>query len=181
MSSFPNLAPVCCFMYSSNYCFLTCIQISQGYLRRTNIQKRCPFHYRRLECKSRKSRDTWSNRQIGPWGTKQSRSKANRVLPREHTGHSKHPLPTTQEKTLHMDITRWSILKSDWLIFFAAKVGKALHSLQKQEQVLTVAQIMNSWLPNSDLNWRKEGKPLDIYVIQVWLKSNPILYIGSDK
>ena len=30
----------------------------------------------------------------------------NRVLPRERTGHSKHPLPTTQEKTLHMDITR---------------------------------------------------------------------------
>ena len=35
------------------------------------------------------------------------------VLPRECTGHSKHPLPATQEKTLHMDITRWSILKSD--------------------------------------------------------------------
>ena len=29
------------------------------------------------------------------WGTKLSRAKANRVLPREHTGHSKHPLPTT--------------------------------------------------------------------------------------
>ena len=28
------------------------------------------------------------------------------VLPRECTGHSKHPLPTTQEKTLHMNITR---------------------------------------------------------------------------
>ena len=37
-----------------------------------------------------------------------SRAKANRVLPREHTGHSKHPLPTTQEKALHRDITRWS-------------------------------------------------------------------------
>ena len=36
-----------------------------------------------------------------------------RVLPRECTGHSKHPLPTTQEKTLHMDITRWSTPKSD--------------------------------------------------------------------
>ena len=36
-----------------------------------------------------------------------------RVLPREHTGHSKHPLPTTQEKMLHMDITRWSTPKSD--------------------------------------------------------------------
>ena len=35
------------------------------------------------------------------------------VLPRECTGHSKHPLPTTQEKTLHMDITRWSVPKSD--------------------------------------------------------------------
>ena len=35
------------------------------------------------------------------------------VLPRECTGHSKHPLPTTQEMTLHMDITRWSIPKSD--------------------------------------------------------------------
>ena len=34
------------------------------------------------------------------------------VLPRECTSHSKHPLPTTQEKTLHMDITRWSTPKS---------------------------------------------------------------------
>ena len=33
---------------------------------RTNTQKRCPFHYRGLECKSRKSRNTWSNRQIWP-------------------------------------------------------------------------------------------------------------------
>ena len=29
--------------------------------------KRCPFHYRGLECKSRKSGNTWSNRQIWPW------------------------------------------------------------------------------------------------------------------
>ena len=82
---------------------------------RTNTKKRCPFHHRGLECKSRKSRDTWSNRQVWPWSTEWSRTKANRVLPRECTGHSKHSLPTTQEKTLHMDITRWSTLKSDWL------------------------------------------------------------------
>ena len=31
--------------------------------------KRCSFHYRGLECKSRKSRNTWSNRQIWPWST----------------------------------------------------------------------------------------------------------------
>ena len=35
------------------------------------------------------------------------------VLPRGPTGHSKHPLITTQEKTLHMDISRWSTPKSD--------------------------------------------------------------------
>ena len=39
-----------------------------------------------------------------PWNTEWSRAKANRVLPRECTDHSKHPLPTTQEQTLHMDI-----------------------------------------------------------------------------
>ena len=83
---------------------------------RTNTPKRCHLHYRVLECKSRKSRNTWSNRQIWPWSTKWSRSKANRVLPRERTGHSKHPLPKTQEKTLHMDITRWSIPKSDYVL-----------------------------------------------------------------
>ena len=39
-----------------------------------------------------------------------------------------------------------------WIIFFAAKDGEALHSQQKQDWELTVAQIMNSLLPNSDLN-----------------------------
>ena len=65
---------------------------------RTNTQKRCPFHYRGLECRSRKSRNTWSNRQIWPWNMQWSRAKTNRVLPRERTGHSKHHLPTTQRR-----------------------------------------------------------------------------------
>ena len=86
--------------------------------------KRCPFHYRGLECKSRKSKDGWSNRQIWPWSTKWSRAKANRVLPRKCTGHSKHPLPTTQEKTLHMVITRWPTPKSDWLYSLQPKMEK---------------------------------------------------------
>ena len=81
-----------------------------------------------------------------------SRTKANTVLPREHTGHSKHPLPTTQEKTLYMDITSWSTPEIRLIIFFAAKDGEALYSQQKQDWELTVAQIMNSLLPNSDIN-----------------------------
>ena len=47
------------------------------------------------------------------------------------------------------------------ITFFAAKDGEALYSQQKQDKELTVAQIMNFLLPNSDLNWRKLGKPLD--------------------
>ena len=41
------------------------------------------------------------------------------------------------------------------IIFFAAKDAEALYSQQKQGWELTVDQIMNSLLPNSDLKWRK--------------------------
>ena len=67
------------------------------------------------------------------------------VLPRTCTGHSKHPLPTTQEKTLHMDITRWSIPKSDW------KGGETIQSAKTRPRNIC-SQIMNSLLPNSGLN-----------------------------
>ena len=115
---------------------------------RTNTKKRWPFHYRGLERKSRKSRDTWSSRQIWPWSTEWSRAKANRVLPRECTGHSKHPLPTTQEKTLHMDITRWSILKSDWLY----SLQPAMEKLYTVSENKTGSRLwLRSWAPYSQI------------------------------
>ena len=46
---------------------------------------------------------------LGMWN---EAGQENRVLPRKCTGHSKHTLPTTHEKALHMDITRWSTPKS---------------------------------------------------------------------
>ena len=120
---------------------------------RMNTPKRCPFHYRGLECKSRKSRNTWSNRQIWPWSTEWSKAKANKVLPREHTGHSKHSNNTREDSTHgHHQMVDTKIRL---IIFFAAKDGEALYSQQKQDQELTVAQSMNSLLLNSDLNWRK--------------------------
>ena len=42
--------------------------------------------------------------------------------------------------------------RNQMIIFFAAKDGEALYSQQKRDSELTVAQIMNSLLPNSDLN-----------------------------
>ena len=111
---------------------------------RTNTQKRCPSHYRELEYKSRKSRNTWGNRQIWPWNTELSRAKTNRVLPRECTGHNKHPLPTTQEKTLYMDITRWSTPKSDWLYSLQPKMEK-LYTVSKKK---TRSWLwLRSWTP----------------------------------
>ena len=43
----------------------------------------------------------------------EARQRQTEFLPRECTGYSKHPHPATQEMTLHMDTTRWSIPKSD--------------------------------------------------------------------
>ena len=54
------------------------------------------------------------------------------VLPRECTGHSKHPLPKTQEKTLHMAITRWSTPKSEWLYSLQPKMEK-LYTVSKNK------------------------------------------------
>jgi len=77
--------------------------------------------------------------------------KQGKVLWRECTAHSKHPLPIIQETTLHMDITRWSLLKSDWL-----------YSLQLKMETLYIVntnktrswQLLRSWktqiMNNSD-------------------------------
>ena len=111
-------------------------------------KKRCPFIYRGLECESRKSRNIWSNGQIWPWNTQWTKAKANRVLPREHTGYSKHSLPTTQEKTLHMDITRWSTLKSDWLYSLQPKMEK-LYTVSKNK---TGSWLwLRSWTANNQI------------------------------
>ena len=137
---------------------------------RTNTQ-RCPFHYRGLECKSRKSRNTWTNRQIWTWSTEWSRAKANKVLSREFTGHRKQPLPTTQEKALHVDITGWSTLKSNRWYSLKTKMEK-LYRVSKNKT--------GSWLcPNHELLIAKFRLKIEEcgenhYTIQVWPKSNPL-------
>ena len=132
---------------------------------RINTKKRCPFHPRWLECKSRKSRNTWSNRQIRTWRqTKWRWAKANRVLPRDCTGYSKYPLPTTQEKTLHMDITRWSTAKSDWLYSMQPKMEK-LYAVNKR----VWSAVLGCNLKNNRMtSVCFQGKPFNITVIQVY-------------
>ena len=89
--------------------------------------KKMSFSYRGLECKSRKSRDIWGNRQVWPWSTKWSRAKSNRVLWREYTGHSKYPF-SQQYKRWHyiwtspdgqnlnqIDYILWSWIWRSWI------------------------------------------------------------------
>ena len=73
-------------------------------------------------------------------------------MPIECTGHSKQPLPTTQEKTLTHGHHQMINTEIRLIIFFAAKDGEALYSQQKRDQELNVAQIMNTLLQNSDVD-----------------------------
>ena len=76
-------------------------------------------------------------------------------MPREHTGHSKYPPPTTQDSTHgHHEMVNTEIRL---IILFAAKDGEALKSQQKQDWELIVAQIMNSFA-KIRLKLKKIGK-----------------------
>ena len=61
---------------------------------------------------------------------KMKQGKDNTVVSREHTGHSKHSFPTTQETTLHMDedISQDGQYEIRLIMFFVAKDGEALYS-----------------------------------------------------
>ena len=97
-------------------------------------QKRCPFHYRGLACKSTKSRNTWSYRQIWPWSTEWSRAKANR----EDSTYGNHQMVNTKIRLI---------------IFFAAKGREALYSQQKQDWEL------RSWTPYWQIQiWIEESR-----------------------
>ena len=120
---------------------------------RINSQKRYPFHYRGLECKSRKSRNTWSNRQIWPWSTQWSRQRliefcqenalviANTLFQQ----HKRRLYTWTSPDGQHWNQIDYVLCSQRWRSSIQ----------QKQDWELTVAHIMNSLLPNSDLNWRK--------------------------
>ena len=77
---------------------------------------------------------------------KSSREKVNRVLPRECTGHTKHPLSNNKREDSTYGHHQMVNTEIRVIIFFAAKDGEALNSQQKQDWELTVVQIVNSLL-----------------------------------
>ena len=87
-------------------------------------RKRYPFYHRGLECKIGSQETPGVTGKFGLGIQNEAGQRLTRVLPRKHTGHSKHSFPTTQEMTLHMDITRWSIPKSVWLYSLQTEMQK---------------------------------------------------------
>ena len=81
--------------------------------------------------------NTWSNRQIWSWSIEWSRTKANRVIPKESAGHRKSPLPTTQEKTLHMDITTWLNWNQIDYILCSQRWRSTIQSAKKKKRLGT--------------------------------------------
>ena len=107
--------------------------------------------YLGLECKSRKSRNTWVTGKFDLGIRNEARQRliefcqenalviANTLFQQ----HKKRLYTWTSPDGQHQNQT-------DYIL--EAKDGKVLHSQHKQDWELTVAQIMNSLLPNSDLN-----------------------------
>ena len=78
-------------------------------------------------------------------------------MPREHTDHSKHPLPTTQEKTTH---GRHQTAKTETrlITFFAAKDGEALYSQQQKRPGADCGSDHELLIAKSRLTLKKVGK-----------------------
>ena len=84
-------------------------------------------------------------------------AKADRAFPRKHTGHSKYSLPTTQEKTLPMDITKWPTPKSDWFYSLQPKMEK-LCTVNKNETRADCGSDHELLITKFKLKLKKTGK-----------------------
>ena len=113
---------------------------------RTNTQKICPFHYKGLECKSRQSRIPGITSKFNLGVQNEEAGQRLTVLLRE-IPFSNNPRDDSTQG--HHQMVNTEIML---IIFFAAEDGEALYSQQKQDLELTMAQILNSLLQNSDLN-----------------------------
>ena len=126
---------------------------------RTNTQKRCHFHFRGLGAKIGSQETLGVTGKFGLGVQNEAGKRLIQFCQGEHIGYSKHPVPTIQKKTLPMDITRWSILKSDWLYSWHPKMEKIYAVSKSKTGSWLWLWSWTSLLPNLDLNWRKQVKP----------------------
>ena len=118
---------------------------------RTNTQKRCPFHYRGLECKSRKSKTPGVT---GKFGLGIGNEAGQNLIEfcQENALVIANTLFQQHKSTLYTWTSPDGQNRNHIDYILCSQNGESLYSQQKQDQELTVAQIMNSLLTNSDLN-----------------------------
>ena len=146
-------------------------------------KKRCPFHYRGLECKSRKSRNSWSKRQIWPWSTGQRLIKfcqenalviANTLFQQHKRRLYTWTLPNGQ----HENQTDYILCCQRWRSSIQSAKTRLGADCGSDHELLTA---------KFRLKLKKVGKTtrhvcLFCSILQVCPKSNPLqLYSGSDK
>ena len=105
-------------------------------------KKWCPFHYRGLECKSRKSRDTWSSRQVWPWSTKWSRAKTTEIC-QENTLVIENTLFQKHKRRLYTWTSQDGQHQIQIYYILCSQRWRSSIQSAKQDQELTVAQIMS--------------------------------------
>ena len=125
-------------------------------------RKRYPFYHRGLEGKRGSQDIPWVTGKFSLGKQNEAGQRLTRVLPREHTGDSKHPFPTTQEMTLHIDITRWSIPKSDWLYSLQPEMQK-LCTVSKTRMGADCASDHELFIVQFRLKLKKVGKTMMQY------------------
>ena len=99
---------------------------------RTNTQKRFPFHHRGLECKSRKSKEIPGVTGKFRLGVQNEVGQRLIEFCQENAVVIANTLFQQHKRTLHMDITRWSTPKWDWLYSLQPKMEK-LYTVSKNK------------------------------------------------
>ena len=112
------------------------------------IQK---LHYGRNNLKlnhpSKKSRDTWITGKFDLGVQNEAEQRLTEFAKTTHWSWQ-NPLPTIQQMTPHMDITRWSILKTDWLYSLQLKIEK-LYTVSKNKTRSWLG--LRSWTPYCEI------------------------------
>ena len=146
---------------------------------RTNTKKRGLLHHRGLECKSRKSTNSWNKMQKFGLGEQNEAGQRLTKFCQENILVTANTLFQQHKRRLHMGITRGSTPKSDWLYSLQPKMEK-LYTVNKNK---TSSWLwLRSWTPYYQIQTQTEESRENHSTVQVWPKYNPLwLYSGSEK
>ena len=142
---------------------------------RTNTQKRYPFHYRELECKSRNSRNTWSNRQIWPWSIDWGGAKTKSFSKRKQWSEQTFSSNNTREDSTHEHQPDGQYQNQIDYILCSQRWRSSIQST-KTRLGADFGSDYELLIPKFRFKLKKVGK-----TTQVWPKSDPLWLYSKGK